>query len=340
MSIIVIGIDLAKNIFAVHGVNENSRAELVKPKLSRDQLLPLIANLSPCLIGMEACSGAHHWARLFRQHGHSVKLMAPKFVTPYRMSGKRGKNDAQDAAAICEAVTRPTMRFVPIKEEHQQIILCLHRTRQGFVAERTASYNRLRGLISEFGIVLPQKVTGLRQQLGKHLDDLPGIARQCINDLLAHADQLDLRIADYDKIIAKAAREDARSLRLMERPGIGPVIASALLASIGNGHDFKNGRQAAAWIGLTPGQHSSGGKARLGHITKAGDSYLRSLLVMGARAVLNSIGDKQDYFSCWARSLVERRGYWRAVVAIAAKNARVAWAVLKYGEDFRLSATA
>jgi len=337
MSIIVIGIDLAKNIFAVHGVNENGKAELVKPKVSRDQLLPLIANLPPCTIGMEACSGAHHWARLFRQHGHSVKLVAPKFVTPYRMSGRRGKNDAADAAAICETITRPHMRFVPIKEQHQQIILCLHRTRQGFVEERTATYNRLRGLISEFGIVLPQKVTGLRQHLGRHLDDLPGYSKQCINDLLAHADQLDLRIADYDKIIAQAAREDARSRRLMERPGIGPIGASALLASIGNGHDFKNGRQVAAWLGITPGQHSSGGKARLGHITKAGDSYLRSLLVMGARAVLNSLGDKQDYFSCWARSLVERRGYWRAVVAIAAKNARVAWAVLHYGEAFRLN---
>ena len=337
MSIITIGIDLAKNIFAVHGVNENGKAVLVKPKVSRDQLLPLIANLPPCLIGMEACSGAHHWARLFRTHGHTVKLVAPKFVTPYRMSGKRGKNDAADAAAITEAITRAHMRFVPVKEEHQQIILCLHRTRQGFVEERTASYNRLRGLIAEFGIVLPQKVTGLRQSLGQHRDDLPGYSKQCINDLLAHADQLDLRIAEYDKAIAKAAREDARSLRLMQRPGIGPITASALLASIGNGHDFKNGRQVAAWIGLTPGQHSSGGKARLGHITKAGDSYLRSLLVMGARAVLNSIGEKQDYFSCWARGLVERRGYWRAVVAIAAKNARLAWAVLKYGEDFRLN---
>ena len=340
MSIITIGIDLAKNIFAVHGVNENGHAELVKPKVARDQLLPLIANLPPCLIGMEACSGAHHWARLFRQYGHTVKLMAPKFVTPYRMGGKRGKNDAADAAAITEAVTRPTMRFVPIKEEHQQIILCLHRTRQGFVEERTATYNRLRGLMAEFGIVLPQKVTCLRRGIGAHLEALPGYANRCIGDLLAHADQLDARIADYDKAISQAAREDARSLRLMQRPGIGPITASAFLASIGNGHDFKNGRQVAAWIGLTPGQHSSGGKARLGHITKAGDSYLRSLLVMGARAVLNSIGDKQDRFSRWARDLVARRGYWRAVVAIAAKNARLAWAVLKYGEDFRLNSSA
>jgi transposase len=199
MSIIVIGIDLAKSIFAVHGVNEDGKAELVKPKVSREQLLPLIVQLPPCLIGMEACSGAHHWARLFRQHGHTVKLIAPKFVTPYRMSGKRGKNDAADAAAICEAVTRPTMRFVPIKEEHQQIILSLHRTRQGFVEERTATYNRLRGLIAEFGIVLPQKITCLRQSIGQHLEDLPGYANRCIGDLLAHADQLDARIADTTK---------------------------------------------------------------------------------------------------------------------------------------------
>ena len=155
MSIMTIGIDLAKNVFAIHGVDENGKTALVKPKVTRDQLLPLVVHLPPCLIGMEACSGAHHWARLFRQHGHTVKLIAPKFVTPYRMGGKRGKNDAADAAAICEAVTRPNMRFVPIKEEHQQIILSLHRTRQGFVEERTATYNRLRGLIAEFGIVLP-----------------------------------------------------------------------------------------------------------------------------------------------------------------------------------------
>jgi len=336
MSIITVGIDLAKNVFAVHGVDDNGKAALVKPKVSREHLLPLIAQLPPCVIGMEACSGAHHWARLFRPYGHTVKLMAPKFVTPYRMSGKRGKNDAADAAAICEAVRRPHMRFVPVKEEHQQIILCLHRTRQGFVEERTATYNRLRGLISEFGIVLPQKVANLRRDIIDRLEDLPGYVNQCVGDLLAHADALEVRIGDYDRIIAKAAREDLRSKRLMTLPGIGPNTASAMLASIGGGHDFKNGRQVAAWIGLTPGQYSSGGKARLGRITKAGDRYLRSLLVMGARAVLSGLGDKQDRFSRWARSLVERRGYWKAVVAIAAKNARLAWAVLKFGEDFRL----
>lgn len=336
MNIITVGIDLAKNVFAVHGVDDNGKPVLVKPKVARADLLLLIANLPPCLIGMEACSGAHHWARQFRQHGHTVKLMAPKFVAPYRMTGRKGKNDAADAAAICEAVTRPAMLFVPIKEEHQQIILCLHRTRQGFVEERTASYNRLRGLIAEFGIVLPQKVTCLRREIGAHLEDLPGYANLCAGDLLSHTADLDTKIAEYDRAIAQAAKEDARSKRLMNLPGIGPVTASALLASIGGGHDFTNGRQVAAWIGLVPGQYSSGGKARLGRITKAGDNYLRSLLVMGARAVLNSLGDKQDRFSRWARALQERRGYWRAVIAIAAKNARLAWAVLKYGENFKL----
>ena len=182
MSIITVGIDLAKNIFAVHGVDENGKAALIKPKVLREQLLLLIAQLSPCLIGMEACSGAHHWARLFRTYGHTVKLMAPKFVTPYRLSGKRGKNDAADAAAICEAVARPNMRFVPIKEEHQQIILTLHRTRQGFVEERTATYNRMRGLMSEFGLVLPQKVACLRPEgstLGGRQTDRQSGPRRC-----------------------------------------------------------------------------------------------------------------------------------------------------------------
>lgn len=335
MSIVTVGIDLAKNIFALHGVDQSGRAVLIKPKVARGQLLEMIAGLPPCLIGMEACTGAHHWARLFRQHGHTVKLMAPKFVAPYRMSGKRGKNDANDAAAIVEAVSRPNMRFVPIKEEQQQSTLCLHRTRQGFIEERTALYNRLRGLIAEFGVVLPQKVERLRREIGPYLEDLPGWANRCVGDMLQHAGTLDTRIDEYDRAISEAAKQDARSRRLMQLPGLGPTTASALVASIGQGHDFNHGRQLAAWIGLVPGQYSSGGKSRLGRITKAGDAYLRSLLVMGARSVLAGLGDKQDSFSRWARNLVERRGYWKAVVAIAAKNARLAWAVLHYGEDFK-----
>ncbi|MDF3885525.1 IS110 family transposase [Cupriavidus basilensis] len=335
MSIVTVGIDLAKTVFAVHGVDAAGKPLLVKPRVARDQLAMLIAELPPCLIGMEACSGAHHWARLFRVHGHTVKLMAPRLVAPYRMSGKRGKNDAADAAAICEAVTRPNMRFVPTKDEHQQAILCLHRTRQGFVEERTAVYNRLRGLLAEFGVVLPQKPDRLRREIGAHLESVPGWANRCISDLLEHVSGVEDRLAEYDRAIADIARDDARSRQLMQLRGIGPTTASTLLASIGMGHDFKNGRQVAAWLGLTPGQHSSGGKQRLGSITKAGDAYLRTLLVLGARAVMANLGDKQDRFSRWVRSLVERRGYWRAAVAIAAKNARLAWAVLQFGDAFK-----
>lgn len=340
MGIVTLGIDLAKNVFALHGVDQTGKPVLVKPKVVRAKLVETVAQLPPCLIGMEACTGAHHWARVFRQYGHTVKLIAPKFVAPYRLGGKRGKNDAADAAAICEAVTRPHMRFVPVKDVDQQAILCLHRTRQGFIEERTALYNRLRGLIAEFGVVLPQKITRLRAEIGPHLEDLPGWANRCVGDLLVHAERLEERIDDYDRIIAEAARQDARSRRLMQQRGIGPTTASALLASLGAGHDFKNGRQVTAWVGLVPGQSSSGGKARLGRITKCGDAYLRSLLVMGARSVLAGLGDKQDRFSRWARSLVERRGYWKAAIAIAAKNLRLAWAVLHYGEDFRLPAEA
>lgn len=258
ISIITLGIDLAKQVFAVHGVDESGKAGLIKPRVARDQLAALIAQLPPCLIGMEACTGAHHWARQFRQHGHTVRLMAPKFVAPYRMSGRHGKNDANDAAAICEAVTRPHMRFVPIKEEQQQSVLCLHRIRQGFVEERTATYNRLRGLIAEFGIVLPQKVERLRREISNHLDQLPTLIKHSVTDLLNHAETLTHHIDEYDRIIQATAKQDERSQHLMQLPGIGPVTASALIASIGSGHDFSNGRQLAAWIGLVPGQYSSG----------------------------------------------------------------------------------
>jgi transposase len=319
-------------------VGQSGKPELVRPRVGREQLLELVASLPPCLIGMEACSGAHHWARQFQAFGHTVRLMAPKFVAPYRLSGRRGKNDAADAAAICEAVQRPNMRFVPIKNEQQQSVLCLHRTRQGFVTERTATYNRIRGLISEFGIVLPLKIDRLRVQIRTTLDQLPPWALRCVTDLLEHATELERRIEEYDRILKQLAREDGQARALMCLPGIGPATAGALVASIGNGHDFSNGRQLAAWLGLVPGQYSSGGKTRLGRITKAGDAYLRSLLLMGARAILSGLGDKQDRFSRWARSLVERRGYWKAAVAIAAKNARLAWAVLHYGDQFRLKA--
>ena len=290
MTIVTIGIDLAKNVFAVHGVDATGKAVLVRPSVARAKLLELIASLPPCLIGMEACSGAHHWAREFAKFGHTVRLMAPKFVVPDRLSGKRGKNDA---AAICEAVTRPQMRFVPVKTLEQQGQLAVHRARQGFVEQRTATLNRIRGLLAEFGVILPLKAAVVRREATRHLEDLPGV---------------------------------------------GPTTATALMRTIGNGLDLQCGSQLSAWLGLVPGQYSSGGKARLGHITKAGDPYLRSLLVLGARAVVQLAKSKTDPVSRWANALAKRRGYWRAVVAIAAKNARMCWAVLNKGEAFRLPA--
>ena len=338
MTILTVGIDLAKNVFAVHGINEAGKPELVKPNVARDKLVESIAALPPCVIGMEACSGAHHWARQFEALGHTVRLIAPKFVTPYRMSGKRGKNDAADAAAICEAVQRPHMRFVPAKSLEQQSRLMVHRARQGFVEQRTATLNRIRGLLSEFGIVLPLKAATVRRKACECLEDLPGYANTVIGDLLSEVTRLDERVAQYDQHIKAMARDDERAKRLMQLSGVGETTATCLLAMIGNGHDFDCGRQFAAWLGLAPGQYSSGGKTRLGRITKAGDAYLRSLLVLGARALLAAAKNKTDSVSKWAVALAERRGYWKAVVAIAAKNARMAWAVLRKGEAFAMPA--
>jgi transposase len=338
MAIVFVGIDLAKNVFAVHGIDERGKPVLVRPSVSRAKLHALIASLPPCTIGMEACSGAHHWARLFIAAGHTVRLIAPKFVTPYRLSGKRGKTDAADAAAICEALQRPSMRFVPVKTLDQQALLTLHRVRQGFIEQRTALINRIRGLLSEFGIVMPLKASTVRLQAGAALEDLPGWANLAIGDCLSELHRLDQRIVEYDRHLAQTARADDRAQRLMRLSGIGETTATALVAAVGSAHEFQCGRQFAAWLGLVPGQYSSGGKTRLGRITKAGDGYLRSLLVLGARSVLNAAKGRTDSISCWALALQERRGYWRAVVAIAAKNARMAWAVLAKAERFVMPA--
>ena len=338
MSILYVGVDLAKNVFALHGVSATGAVQLRQPKVARAKLHELVAALPVCTIGIEACSGAHHWARLFATHGHTVKLMAPKLVAPYRMSGKRGKNDAADAAAICEAVQRPNMRFVPVKTEEQQSRLMVHRARQGFVGARTATINRIRGLMSEFGIVLPQKAEVVRREARDHLEDLPGYANTVIGDLLSEVHHLDERVKQYDAHIKAMTKDCTAAQQLMQLMGVGQTTATAIVAMVGNGAEFSSGRQFAAWIGLVPGQYSSGGKARLGRITKAGDAYLRSLLVLGARAVLNAAAAKTDSLSRWAVKLAERRGYWKAVVAIAAKNARMAWAVLTKGESFKLPA--
>jgi len=323
-----VGIDLAKNVFSLHGVDAAGRAVL-RRTVRRDRLAETVAALSPCLIGMEACSGAHEWGRRFQQHGHTVKLMAPKFVAPYR---KSDKNDGNDAEAVCEAVTRPNMRFVPVKSTEQQALLALHRVRQGFVVERTAVINRLRGVLSEFGVVLPLRSVTVRRQAAQAAEALPELARRAIGDLLKQLRALDQRIDAYDKEIEAQARLSEPARRLMKIRGIGATTALAIVATVGNAREFKNGRQFAAWIGLVPGQYSTGGKSRLGHISKRGDVYLRNLLVQGARSVLHTAAAHQDRMSRWVLELQQRRGYYRTLVAIANKNARVAWALLAKNE--------
>ena len=326
--ITTVGIDLAKNVFSLHGVDGAGRV-MLRRTVRRDQLVATVAALPPCLIGMEACSGAHEWGRRFQGLGHTVRLMAPKFVAPYR---KSGKNDGNDAEAICEAVTRPNMRFVPVKSAEQQALLTLHRVRHGFVVERTAIINRLRGLMSEFGVVLPLRSITVRRQAAAAAEGLPELARRVIGDLLEQLCLLDERIGGYDREIEAQARLCEPAQRLMKIRGIGSTTALAIVATVGNAREFENGRQFAAWIGLTPSQYSTGGKPRLGHISKRGDAYLRNLLVQGARSVLNSAGMHQDRMSRWILELQPRRGYYRTLVAIANKNARIAWALLAKNE--------
>jgi transposase len=319
-----LGIDLAKKVFALHGVDA-SGAVVIRKSVSRTRLTQLVAQLPPCLIGLEACGGAHEWARCFEQWGHTVKLMAAQFVAPYR---KSGKNDGNDAEAICEAVSRPNMRFVPLKSREQQAILCLHRVREALVEQRTAHLNRLRGMLVEFGHVLPLGALQVQRQVPAVLEHLPLLVAQIAREELEQVRHLQARIRSYDAQIQAHARSSEPALRLQTLLGIGPISASALVASVGAATQFSNSRQFAAWTGLVPSQHSTGGKTRLGQITRRGDKYLRTLLVLGARAVLREAAHRHDPLSRWALAIRTRRGYHRACVAIAAKNARRVWAVL------------
>jgi transposase len=331
--ITTVGIDLAKNVFALHGVDGSGQVVL-RRTVRRERLAPLVAQLPVCLIGMEACTGAHEWARQFVKFGHQVRLMAPKFVAPYR---KSGKNDDNDAEAICEAVSRPSMRFVPVKTLEQQAVLAQHRVRQGFIEERTATLNRIRGVLAEFGQVLPQHASEVRRGLAQRLEQLPSRVAAALQDLLSHVRVLDERIGAYDRELQQHARTEPNAQRIQQLSGIGPITASAIVASVGTAREFRNGRQFAAWLGLTPRQYSSGGKTRLGHITRRGDPYLRTLLIMGARAVLQSATRHTDRLSRWAVALKARRGYHRTCVAIAAKNARILWVLLARGETLRMA---
>lgn len=335
MKITTAGIDLAKNLLQVHGVDERGKV-LLRKQLRRNQVLPFFANIPPCLIGMEACGSAHYWARKLEELGHNVKLMAPQFVKPYV---KTNKNDMADAEAICEAVNRPTMRFVPIKNCEQQAVLALHRARQGFVRARTAQANQIRGLLIEYGIVIPQGICNISKRLPAILEDgerdLPGLFRQLLQRLGDHLKELDRQVSELELQIQLWHRQHDISCKLAEIPGIGPITASALAASIGDARSFANGRQLAAWLGLVPRQHSSGGKSTLLGISKRGDAYLRTLLIHGARAVIRVAESKRGYAESWLARLIGRRHPNVAAVALANKNARIVWALLKHESHYR-----
>jgi transposase len=335
MKIMRVGVDLAKRVFQVHAVDGRGGV-VARKRLSRGQMTAYFSNLEPCLVGMEACGSAHHWARVLKAFGHEVRLVAPQFVPPYR---KGGKNDGNDAEAICEAVGRPNMRFVAVKSEEQQAVLTLHRARALLIRERTALVNQLRGLLAEYGVVLEAGVSAVRRGVPEVLECedgvLPWLARETFAELHERLLELDGRVAVYDRRLKTLAKEMEAAQRLMQMPGIGPVTASALVASVGDARQFKNGRQFAAWLGLVPRQHSSGGKIRQGRITKQGERYLRTLLVHGARARVCGSRRREDALSRWTRAVWARRGFNKATVALAARHARMVWAMLARGEDYR-----
>ena len=333
MKITTIGIDLAKEVFQLHAVDAHGKAALRK-QLKHAEMAKYFANLEPCLIGMEACGSAHHWARKLSEFGHTVKLMAPQFVKPYV---KTNKNDAADAEAICEAVSRPNMRFVPVKNIEQQAILSVHRARQGFVKARTAQANQIRGLLAEFGIVMPQGIQSIARRMPDILEDgenrLPGTMRKLLERLNDNLKEMDRQVNELEAQIKLWHKDNAASLKLAAIPGIGPITASAIVATVGNATDFKNSRQLAAWMGLVPKQHSSGGKQTLLGISKRGDTYLRTLLIHGARAVIRCAENKAEPNE-WLCKLIARRNKNIAAVALANKNARIIWALLAKGKTY------
>lgn len=335
MKITTVGIDLAKNVFQVHAVDEHGKVALRK-QLRRDQMTAFFVNLPRCLIGMEACGSAHHWARTLQGFGHTVRLMSPQFVKPYV---KSNKNDVADAEAICEAVTRPNMRFVPVKSVEQQAVLSLHRARQGVVIARTAQANQIRSLLGEFGLVIPKGICHVAKQVPELLEDasnqLPGTFRRLIARLTEHLKELDKLVDEFEDQIKVWHRSSELSLRLEKIPGIGPLGASALVASIADANSFDNGRQLSAWLGLVPRQNSSGGKPTLLGISKRGDVYLRTLLIHGARSAIVAAQRKAVNTNVWLASLLNRRHPNVAAVALANKNVRTVWALLAHGREFR-----
>lgn len=331
MNVTTIGLDLAKSVFQVHGIDARGKVVITK-QLRRSAVLEFFANFPACLIGIEACASAHYWAREIRKLGHDVRLMPPAYVKPYV---KRNKNDRADAEAICEAVQRPTMRFVPVKSEEQQSQLVLHRVRETLVGQRIQLINTIRGHMAEFGIVVAQGAAKIQELINRLADQddvkIPAGARAV---LLVQVDQLrgtEERISLLNVQIKKQAQQDETARRLMTIPGVGPIVATAITATVGDAQAFNSGRHLAAWLGLVPGQRSTGGKERLIGITKAGDGYLRRLLVNGARALSRWWRTR----SPWLMGLLARRPANVAIVALANKMARVIWVVMARGEVYR-----
>jgi transposase len=334
MKITTIGIDLAKTVFQVHGVDERGKV-LLRKQLKRKDVAGFFANLEPCLIGMEACGSAHYWGRTLSGLGHTVRLIAPQFVKPYV---KTNKSDRNDAEAICEAVGRPSMRFVPIKSAQMQAVLAVHRARQGFVKARTAQANQIRGLLSEFGIVIAQGIGHIGKRLPEILEDgenaLPGMMRQLLRGLGENLKEMDEQVSELERQIKLWHRENEQSSKLEAIAGIGPITASAFVATVGDVRSFKNARQVAAWLGMVPRHKGTGGKATMGGISKRGDVYLRTMLIHGARTVVAQLERKRDASDGWLQKLVARRNKNIAAVALAAKNARIAWAVLAHERSY------
>jgi transposase len=337
MKIIRVGVDLAKHVFQVHGVDRNEKP-VWRRKLNREEWLKvLLEKIEPgCEIGMEACGGAHHWARKLHALGYRVKLIAPQFVKPYV---KSNKNDANDAEAICEAMSRPNMRFVSVKSVEQQDIQAAHRIRAGLMEQRTAKANQIRGLVSEYGLVATKEILHLRAAIPLWLEDaengLTSRFRSLLHGLWQDLLLLCERIAELDLEIARIAANDPVAKRLQQLRGVGPMIATALLATVGDATQFANGRQMAASLGLTPRQNSSGGKDRLLGISKRGDAYVRCLLVHGARSMIRMAKEKDDRLSQWVMRIATTRHPNVAAVAMANKTARIAWAMITRGSDYQ-----
>jgi transposase len=339
MQVTTIGLDIAKRVFQIHGIDA-AGAVVVRRKLKRSELLQFFARLAPCLIGIEACATAHFWARELSALGHQIRLVPPSYVKAYL---KRGKNDAADAEAICEAVTRPNMRFVPVKSEEQQGVLVLHRGRELLVRQRTMLVNGLRAHMAEFGIIVPQGIQRLPELVALLQDektDIPQIAREVLAAVVVQINNLTTSVRQMEKRIIAWCRTNAAARRLATIPGVGPITASALAATITDPTLFRSGRHLAAWLGLVPRQHSTGGKAKLGRITKMGDQYLRKLLIVGMTAVIRSARRTKAPAFAWANALLERRPARLVSVALANKAARIAWAILIRGEIYRAPATA